>query len=55
MFSQSPSQSSQRRANRGLKGVEFDSTESEFQAQRLKWFFISDGDPKPFTLFHNDS
>ena len=55
MFSQSPSQSSQRRANRGLKGVEFDSRESEFRAQRLKWFFISDGDPKPFILFHNDS
>ena len=55
MCSQSPSQSSQRRANRGLKGVEFDSTESEFRAQRLKWFFISDGDPKPLTLFHNDS
>ena len=55
MFLQSPSQSLQRRANRGLKGVEFDSTESEFRAQRLKWSFISEGDPKHFTLFHNDS
>ena len=55
MFSQSPSQFSQLRANRGLKGVEFDSTESEFRAQRLRWFFISDSDTKLFSLFHNDS
>ena len=55
MLLQSPSKSSQRKANGGLKDVEFDSTESELRAQRLKWFFIAAGDPKPFTLFYNDS
>ena len=55
MLLQFPSKSSQRKANGGLKAVEFDSSESELRAQRLKWSFIAAGDPKPFTLFYNDS